>query len=167
MCNHCEAIERCSHCGFVFDEDGECECVPEDYIKPGTQALMYVNAYSVTRHYGGPEEGGWWFNANEPLASIPIKATSQPGHDDICYQCHRARMGTLDDNLEPIKMCKWGFHLVTESPEQVEDFKQHLQEIYADVDDGNIYSVCGGSELHVVIEDHPGERQPQSKPRYE
>jgi hypothetical protein len=22
----------------------------------------YVTAYMVTRHYGGPEEGGWWYN---------------------------------------------------------------------------------------------------------
>ena len=29
------------------------------------QRLMYVNAYEVTRHYGGPEEGGWWYNRGE------------------------------------------------------------------------------------------------------
>lgn len=23
---------------------------------------MYVSVYSVTRHYGGPEEGGWWYD---------------------------------------------------------------------------------------------------------
>lgn len=22
----------------------------------------YITAYAVTRHYGGPEEGGWWYN---------------------------------------------------------------------------------------------------------
>ncbi|MEO2202247.1 hypothetical protein ABGV42_00635 [Paenibacillus pabuli] len=22
----------------------------------------FVNVYRVTRHYGGPEEGGWWYN---------------------------------------------------------------------------------------------------------
>lgn len=40
-------------------------------------AIRYVNAYSVTRHYGGPEEGGWWYNAGEPLASVPLL----PGED--------------------------------------------------------------------------------------
>ena len=24
------------------------------------QGCHYVSAYAVTRHYGGPEEGGWW-----------------------------------------------------------------------------------------------------------
>ena len=31
--------------------------------------MKYVNVYSVTRHYGGPEEGGWWYNAGEPIES--------------------------------------------------------------------------------------------------
>jgi len=33
--------------------------------------IRYVNAYEVSRHYGGPEEGGWWFDAGTPLASVP------------------------------------------------------------------------------------------------
>ena len=33
--------------------------------------LVYVNAYRITRHYGGPEEGGWWFDCGEPLGSMP------------------------------------------------------------------------------------------------
>lgn len=32
----------------------------------------FVNAYSVTRHYGGPEEGGWWYDRGTPLASVPV-----------------------------------------------------------------------------------------------
>jgi hypothetical protein len=23
---------------------------------------MYVSRYKITRHYGGPEEGGWWYD---------------------------------------------------------------------------------------------------------
>jgi len=23
---------------------------------------MYVSKYLISRHYGGPEEGGWWFD---------------------------------------------------------------------------------------------------------
>lgn len=36
--------------------------------------VKYVNAYSVSRHWGGPEEGGWWYDAGVPLASVPLKA---------------------------------------------------------------------------------------------
>ena len=30
---------------------------------------IYVNVYEITRHYGGPEEGGWWFNSGNPIES--------------------------------------------------------------------------------------------------
>jgi hypothetical protein len=33
---------------------------------------LYANAYAVEREYGGAEEGGWWYNAGTPLASIPV-----------------------------------------------------------------------------------------------
>jgi len=31
----------------------------------------YVNVYAVSRHYGGPEEGGWWYDSGDPVASTP------------------------------------------------------------------------------------------------
>jgi len=34
--------------------------------------MLYVNAYSVQRCYGGPEEGGWWFDAGEPIEGIVL-----------------------------------------------------------------------------------------------
>lgn len=35
--------------------------------------MKYVNAYAVSREYGGPEEGGWYFDLGTPLASVPVK----------------------------------------------------------------------------------------------
>lgn len=35
--------------------------------------LQFVNAYTVNRYVGGEEEGGWWYDAGDPIASIPIK----------------------------------------------------------------------------------------------
>lgn len=29
----------------------------------------WVNVYTVTRHYGGPEEGGWWYDNHTCEAS--------------------------------------------------------------------------------------------------
>jgi len=37
-------------------------------VRPSTD-MVYVNAYLVSRMYGGPEEGGWWYDAGEPLES--------------------------------------------------------------------------------------------------
>ena len=40
--------------------------------------MKYVNAYELTQGYGGSEEGGWWFDCGEPLASIPINDDDDP-----------------------------------------------------------------------------------------
>jgi hypothetical protein len=30
----------------------------------------FINAYIIHRRYGGPEEGGWWYNEGYPLAYV-------------------------------------------------------------------------------------------------
>jgi hypothetical protein len=35
-------------------------------------SYRFVNAHAVDRNYGGPEEGGWWYDSGEPLASVPV-----------------------------------------------------------------------------------------------
>ena len=170
ICSHCEEVERCEDCYSILDEDGECECRPEGYVSPGSEALLYVNAYEVTRHYGGREEGGWWYNHSEPIASIPIRAVSTAGHGNYCHQCFMARQNAVDsvdseDNAKTYKMCKWGFELAPANQEQLDMFVKHLEDLYADVKEGDIYSVLGGTDVHVCVEDHPGERTP--RPHYE
>ena len=39
--------------------------------------LKFITAYSVTRHYGGPEEGGWWYNWSTPVKTIAIPKVHQ------------------------------------------------------------------------------------------
>lgn len=34
--------------------------------------VKFANAYSANRLYGGPEEGGWWYDSGRPVASIPF-----------------------------------------------------------------------------------------------
>ena len=34
--------------------------------------VKYANAYWTDRLYGGPEEGGWWYEAGEPVQSVLI-----------------------------------------------------------------------------------------------
>ena len=33
---------------------------------------IYLNTYEVWQAYGGPEEGGWWYDAGEPVQSVLI-----------------------------------------------------------------------------------------------
>jgi len=35
------------------------------------EQIVYVTAYGVTREYGGPEEGGWWYDWKTHLLSVP------------------------------------------------------------------------------------------------
>jgi len=34
--------------------------------------IRYINVYHVSRSYGGPEEGGWWYDEGDPIASVPF-----------------------------------------------------------------------------------------------
>lgn len=159
------STDICRNCRKEIDTDygcEDCDIAPDNYVRPGTHTLMYVNAYQVTRHFGGPEEGGWWFNHHEPLASIPIEATSFSKHDSSCWNCDRDGKADRDGTI--IKACKWGFHLVPNT-EQADKFREHLEKIFAEVKEGNIYSVLGGADMFVAIQDHPGEATP--RPHYE
>lgn len=39
--------------------------------------IRYINAYDHNRAYGGPEEGGWWFDTGTLLASVPFHTDEQ------------------------------------------------------------------------------------------
>jgi len=136
--------------------------VPDDYIIPGNESILYVNAYSVTRHYGGSEEGGWYYNQYEPLASIPIKAISHEGHDDICHNCSCARK-----NIEGYSYCEYSFELKPKFENQVNEFTEHLKYCFEDLKEGNIYSVLGGVDIQIVVESNPAHFHPTERPRYE
>lgn len=38
----------------------------------------YLSVYEVTRHYGGPEEGGWWYNLYDLVTTVHV-----PPHEDL------------------------------------------------------------------------------------
>lgn len=41
---------------------------------PLSTVVLYANAYLTDRLYGGPEEGGWWYDTGEPIMSLPFTA---------------------------------------------------------------------------------------------
>jgi len=85
---------------------------------------LYVNVYDITRVYGGPEEGGWWYDMGELIES------------------HEAS-----------------------SDEEAREVQARLLEDFPNT--GKRYSVLGGDDYDVKIQDHPGEDFPQYIPRYE
>ncbi len=38
--------------------------------------IVYLNLYLIDQSYGGPEEGGWYYDVGTPLASVPISVES-------------------------------------------------------------------------------------------
>lgn len=52
----------------------------------------FVNVYEVTRHYGGPEEGGWWYDWYELIHSYPTTSAKQTHN-----RCLKAARRFLDN----------------------------------------------------------------------
>ena len=87
--------------------------------------IVFVTAYEVTRHSGGPEEGGWWYNWLDKIESVPIHR-----HD-------------------------------------ADEVAVTLKTKYQNRVEGDIYSVLGGVEVHVLTENEAGENQSKERPHYE
>lgn len=145
--------------------------------------LLYINAYSVTRQYGGCEEGGWWYNHHSPLASIPIEAQRVDGHESYCYTCSQARdgkgefckvelydedgnMNNVDDKIFDHNTLV-NQHLIPKDEKQVEQFVNHLKHIFEDEEYGDIYSVLGGAQLSIITETNPAKEKPSVRPIFE
>jgi len=94
-------------------------------IESALERPIYLNAYAITRHYGGPEEGGWWYNAGQLIETIETTA------------------------------------------DKADDERSKLEEKHKEIKEGNIYSVLGGVDLEVHIDDEPGRDFPEARPRYE
>lgn len=89
-----------------------------------TTTTLYVNVYDVIRNYGGPEEGGWWYDSGEPIESHPVT-----------------------------------------SMEEAEALRAELENDFPRT--GKRYSVLGGFDYDIFIEDHPAEEWPAYRPHYE
>jgi hypothetical protein len=37
---------------------------------PNGDRVTFVNVYDYSRAYGGPEEGGWWYDTGVPVKSV-------------------------------------------------------------------------------------------------
>jgi len=44
--------------------------------------VKFVNVYWVERHYGGREEGGWWYDTGDPEASFLVHASEADAKRD-------------------------------------------------------------------------------------
>lgn len=115
---------------------------------------VYLNTYEVWQAYGGPEEGGWWYECGSPVQSVLI---SDQEYDDWMEanpqeertaQCQRAtEFFTQGKPPTPAKTGYGGYTFVVGSDEP------------STFVNDNDYNSC--------FEDHYAEPYPQERPRYE
>jgi len=111
---------------------------------------LYINAYYVTRHYGGPEEGGWWYDAGRMAAQIPIEVDFK------------------DQSSDDGQYCGLFQNMTNKSEIRVIDYViNHLYDTLGSDAWGSISSVNGGMEIRVALEDHEAESYPAERPHYE
>jgi len=69
-------ILACTNCGVDISDISEempegCTRSPNKLCEDCSAGrLFYINVYLVSRVYGGAEEGGWWYDAGHPIASV-------------------------------------------------------------------------------------------------
>lgn len=74
-CTSCKGngiIEICTN-GRDIEEYICAECKGLGGFDAEPETMGFVNVYSVTRHYGGPEEGGWYYNILECIETFPCR----------------------------------------------------------------------------------------------
>lgn len=108
--------------------------------------ILFLNVYSVARHRGGPEEGGWYYNSGIPLASVPIWAKRVQGHQS-CSNCWHALNGSPSPHIlrvaGAVPGLAPGYELCREDPteqainEWIADRRQQAYEVYAERDPGH------------------------------
>lgn len=48
-----------------------------EWVSPDGDQQFFVAVYSVSRCYGGPEEGGWWFDAGELVRQTAVNSYAE------------------------------------------------------------------------------------------
>jgi hypothetical protein len=114
----------------------------------------YVNVYEVEEAYGGPEEGGWWYDIGTPLASYATTC--------ICES---------DNHIEH---CPTRQHLDKVEREYIDGneegrYTDGFIKGWEDSDDDNIGrgEIATSGKRIVWVEDEPAQYFPTERPHYE
>lgn len=114
--------------------------------------MAYLNTYRIWQTYGGPEEGGWWYESGTPVQSIYLNQQTAEDYieskewEDIKELCEK----TVSDyikNSEDMYANNSGYHFAPGSNEP----SIHIKD----------------NEYSTIIEDYYAEDYPSVKPHYE
>lgn len=115
--------------------------------------VKYANAYLTDRLYGGPEEGGWYYDCGEPIMSLPFicdeseeTVTDENGYENTKYVFDNHARDVAFDAV--YKLCE----AADLNPPEYEFFKR------------KDWSIDG---FAIYIEDKAGEYFPQKRPHWD
>lgn len=121
--------------------------------------MLYVNVYEVGRAYGGPEEGGWWFDTGSPVAAIPVALTEDEW--DRAHQQWEHERGEEPWPGDP----EWSAHVDRLTRAKARKEAEQWRERYPRT--GRRASVLGGEDYEVRIEQEWPEPYPKEVPHWE
>lgn len=139
--------------------------------------VAYLTAYEISRHYGGPEEGGWWYDAHEHLCSFPfhthLRMEEQMVEDD--EECRRINEGETtgwyDHEQEAFfRFVPNGLIQPSDEPTRVllESVRYQYEAMYGSEDTNYRFSMAPrGPDYVFVMELEQGELARRGRPRYE
>ena len=59
-------------------------------MKTGIDRWKYLGLYRAELHYGGPEEGGWWYTNYDPVLSKRVDHLTEEEQQELAARVSRA-----------------------------------------------------------------------------
>lgn len=118
---------------------------------------MFVNVYNVQQAYGGPEEGGWYYDVGTPMLCLKTtcncNAEWHQSDNDICPVTHCVERANSD-------------YVIPHKEEYLESFITGWEE---NEDPPNEYrgEIATNGKCIVSVEKNPAISFPDFKPHYE
>ena len=151
-----ELVALCRKNGIKIAQSELADQLYEKYQMTKTSKPIYVSIYSVTRNYGGPEEGGWWYTQHV------LESTKKFYDSDEAEEFAENLRDAIDNggfNSESLSSSK-GFDKYPD-PSGGDPMYDHS--------DTDIPVGFSGDDMKydVIVEKQPGENQTKEVPRYE
>ena len=116
--------------------------------------MAYLNTYQIWQCYGGPEEGGWWYEAGTPVQSIYLSPETA---EDYLEERDWADIKDLNEKTTLT-------YTEGQEPKAIANGTGGYQFMRG----SNVPSTyVKNNDYTSVIEDHYAEDYPQQKPHYE
>lgn len=126
MGKHSGALGKCGEVVFREDEWPFVKCALRGDLMRGTEVIieefggdgapilpedLFVNIYLTDREYGGPEEGGWWYDVGEPICSTPADSQKEAELFLRCLEKWCETTNKDEDRRPPSSMASNGYYL--------------------------------------------------------